>query len=375
VNTVLSVANPGKHKAKVHFSLRDERGNEVDSRTLSLSPGQQSAHFVTESPYSFHDFRKAALIFHSTQPVVALAMRTFSPEKKAFTFSNLPLYFDNSRSNPSVLLLPPMLSQRPHTDELVLLNPGSIKINGSIADDKGYIQTCQIPANSFWSVSTDKRFQSSKRILLKSSTAEEAAPLLLSTILDNHVKVCGTTIPAAAKGSSLRTFIEFSDGANRQSETSTLLEIYNPAGNDTKATFRIRGMYDGGKIAEASIRIPGGGQVSIDLTKIPAFSSLEKGFFGILEILTHPQDEIYAQAYRIVLNPHADSLVNPINMDPSPISGTGESYFPFLAVGDGYAFRFLFSRFGEETSAGMLKFFNPKGQPLTLRYKRAVGYP
>ena len=117
-----------------------------------------------------------------------------------------------------------------------------------------------------------------------------------------------------------------------------------------------------------SFTVPGDGQVSVFLTEIPGFQSLQPPFQGILRISTASSSGISVVGLRGRVNERGDFLITttpPVNEDAPPSSA--DWFFPHFANGGGYTTQFIiFSGSLDQATTGILEFFTQSGQPLVL---------
>ena len=94
-------------------------------------------------------------------------------------------------------------------------------------------------------------------------------------------------------------------------------------------------------------------------------AGLPRGFTGVLEISS--SSPFVALTLRSLVNARGDFLITTFPIADANQAAPSPIVFPQIADGAGYSTQFiLFSGSAEQSSSGLLRFFGPHGQTLTL---------
>ncbi len=368
VETAMAITNPSNKRATVSFCFLDDGARKLGCGKLDLSPRSQTARFLSDSPFSHRAPCNAALRFNSTVPVAVLAMRILKQENGGFSVTNLPVASSLKNSTQTALLLPRIEGEQPYREELILLNPGSSKVSGSVAVGNQSSEPYHVLPGSFWRNPLKKHStETSGPLVIMASDGLEPVPFIVRRFMRNDAVIRETSIPAAGKDSFLSTFAEFSASAGRRITTRTLLMVYNPTPAKTDVRLRLTRLRDARMIESTLISLPGGHQETFDLIKLPGLLHSENDFWGMLEVSTSPSIKLYMQVYRVCSNQSGELLLSPVPTSEERLPPTIDHFFPHLPVGEGYAFSFVFWGSEKERTGGVLRFFERKGDSIFLR--------
>jgi len=385
VNTGLAVANPSNEESQISFFFRDTNGSVVWGGSFSLGPNLQMSAFLNQPPFSGPDLFQGTVAFMSTVPVSVNALRGFTNERNEFLMTTLPVvpfgggYFGGS------MVLPLFADGGGWATQVILENPGSIPLNGSVqffgpGSSGASGELLNLMVNGKTGSSFDYSippFGSTRLITAGNSSSVQIGSVRIGSATQGAAvpralaifsyKVAGTTVseasvPLSESGLAFQTYVENTVAEQIQSG----LAISNPSPSLVTVNLEIATLDGVSTGLFGSVQIPANGQMSRFLNEI--FPSLPSGFQGVLR-LTAPSP-VAVIGLRGRSNERGDFLITtiPVSNDAVAVATPFETIFPHIVSGGGYTTQFVLFGSGPDGSAsGTMLLLERDGSPLAFQ--------
>ena len=351
VNTGLAIANPNAQATTIRFG----------TATLSIPANSQIAKFLNESPFNIPRGFLGTFSFTSDLPVAAIALRGVTNERAEFLMTTMPVVDLNATPPSATQVIPHFADGGGWTTQIVLVNPGSSALSGTV---EFVNSSAQLISNSAYDVAAagsqklatsglgDAVTAGSVRVI---PAAGGAAPVALAVFTFKNksgITVSEAGVPVVG-GSAFRMPAESSAGiqtglalANAgTADTTVTLDLYKADGTPTGLS--------------TTVAIGTGRQVAKFLNEF--FPAIPSTFQGVLRIRSAPAD-ISVVGLRGRTNERDEFLITttPASLEttlPGP-----ELFFPHIADGGGYTTQFVLHGAG----SGALRFFKQDGTGWSL---------
>ena len=387
VNTGLAVANPNGEPATISFFYTDALGTDVGSGTTTIPANGQIAKFIDGAP--FKTFAGAAfqgtLTFSSNVPIGAMAIRSLINERGDFLMSTLSVIDTASAPGTGTVVVPHFADGGGSTTQLVLVNPASTALSGTIEfrkDDGAPVSVTieGVSKSSFPYLIPPRSSQKfvtaggapgattgSVRIIpVAGQTAPVSQVIFVYKPREVTVSLAGVSTLGAT---SFRTYVESSGIAGRPGNVQSALAIANTGDASVSISLELIRL-DGTSTGQtAIISLPGFGHVSKFLSQFFRDSALPDSFQGILRISA--SSPISVVGLRVHYNELADFLITTTPpVDESAPSSSEEVLFPQWVDGGSFTTQFiLFSGRSGQPSNGSLRFLDSNGQATFLNLR------
>ncbi len=364
VKTGLAIANPGDSAASISFFYTDSEGKTSGQGSIVVPAGTQISRFLDEAPFNSSSLGRATFTFDSSTPVYVTTLRGMTNERFEFIVSTLPV-IDTAPAS-STLILPHFADGGGWTTQILLVNPGSQTMQGTIdLLEEG------VPASTPYSIAPGSyyRFQTSGsgtairtgsvRIVAGASGTAPAAIALFSFKKDG-VTVTEASVLAARGSTAYRAYVETSDNVQ------TGIAIANPASSGITVNLEATTLSGTPAGFSGSLTIPANGHVSAFLGQIPGFERMTSPFQGILRISTSSGTGVVVAGLRGRTNERGDFLIASLpTVDETTPAPRPDLAFPHFAEGAGYSTQFiLISPASTPSVTGVLRLFDQTGYPV-----------
>jgi hypothetical protein len=388
VNTGLAFANPNPTAATITYTIRDTNGNTIRSGSTPIGANSELVGFLNEAPYLSGNGIQGTFSFTSTNPVAAIALRSFLNERapSEFMLTTLPVVDLAAGANSGTQVIPHFAAGDGWTTQIVLVNPTGTAQTGTIQFlDQGAVtpptagapKVVNIDGASGSSAAYSVAANSSKKFVITGASPGTAVgsvriaptaggpaptPLVIFTFKPGSFTLAEAGIPVTM-GTAFRMFAQLSSSP----QILTGVAIANPTAAAGTVTLTLTDL-NGVQIAQTNppLSLPASGQIVAFIDQlIPALAG--QTVQGVLQIATN-LSSISVAGLRGRYNERADFLITttPPTLENSTPSIT-ERLFPHLANGGGYTTQFiLFSGTAGQTSGGTLNFVKPDGTALDL---------
>jgi len=381
VNTGLAIANPNPGPATIQFNFTNQAGVDVGAGTLVLDANKQIARFLNEDPFNVPGgVFQGTFSLTSDQPISIIALRGFTNERSEFLITTLPVTNLAAAPGTGPVFLPHFAEGSGWTTQIVLVNPTSGAIGGSVQFVSGAGAPLSITANG--QAATSFNYTIPARSSFKLATAGIGALLsgsvrvtpsggavAPSSLVVFSYKPAGITVSEAGvpgiQGAAFRMYAE-ETALGGIGAIQTGIAIANAGAGAATVTLELTNL-DGAAVgAAATVTVAGNGQNAGFLHDF--FPGLSLPFKGLLRISMASAAGLSVVGLRGRYNERSDFLITttPPNNETNPASAA-ELLFPHLVNGDGYTTQFiLFSGTAGQASSGNLKFFKQDGTGLNL---------
>lgn len=375
VNTGVAIANPNDQNAVVTFNFTDANGDFGQGSTVIPANGQ-IAKFLNQPPFNGRSLMSGTFSFTSSLPVAVVALRGLVNERSEFLLTTLPVTEITGTPSTSPVLFPHFADGGGWQTQIVLVNPTSSTISGSVQfrDRNGqtvsFGSTYSIAPRASQKVTTPGASTAvttgSVRIVPSGTTAVPSG-LAIFSFRNRGVTVSEAGVPAQAAGNSFLVYAEsvgdFPQGAAGSMRTG--LAIANTTANPTTVVVEVQNL-DGSTGLIGVLPVPGNGQAALFMNEIPGLETLITPFSGVLRLSSAAPVTLVGLRGRY--NERNDLLITttPPSNESAPPPATS-LFFPHLADAGGYFTQFnLFSSRTGQPASGTLRFFSQAGGPLLL---------
>ncbi len=390
VNTGIAIANPYSSPATINFVLTSETGTDLGSGNTTIPPNSQLAKFINEPPYNSGAPFQGTFSFTSTVSVAVVALRAVTNERGEFLISTLPVIDTTVAPNSGIQVLPEYSDGAGWTTEILLVNPTGTPLSGSvqftnsegtpsnvrIADETNSSFVYSIAARSSQKLATSGTAATVTTGSIRVVPAGDTAPTALAVFSSKRdgvtVSLAGVSVTT---GTVLRMYVESSGISGQSGNIQSGVAIANNSSSSATVAFELtqfNGTTPFGAVP-VSITLPSAGQTARFVSDI--FPNLPNPFKGVLRIST-TSSTISVVGLRTRYNERSDFLITttPAVAESSPPAATQstppvrtEPAFPVLIDGGGFTTQFiLFNGTAGTSASGSLRFFDTKGQPLSL---------
>ena len=379
-NTGLAIANPTSETAEVSFFFTDQEGSTVSSGSLSLAANEHIARFLSEDEFNMDAPFEGTFTFGASVPVAVVALRGFTNQRGEFLTTTLPVTKLPSNSTDTVYF-PHFADGDGWTTQIILVNTGGAPASGTVEfwDTSGQPFELTLADSS---IGSEFAYSISSRSSVRLETADiggvvtgsvrvvpdegSLAPsgLGIFSLDNNGIRVSEAGVPASPVGSAFRSYVESSGTPGLAGSIRTGVAIANISEDVVTATFELT-LLDGTATGLSEPRdVPGSGQTSLFLDEL--FPTLENPFSGIVRI-SSPSASIALVGLRARTNQNDDFLITttPAANEADPPSIV-EMFFPRFADAGGWRTQFILFSGANQSSAGVLRFFDEAGRILDL---------
>ena len=391
VDTGFAIANPGSQPAVISFQFVDASGTEVRQASTTLAAGAQLAAFLDQAPFNSGTFT-GTVTFSSSVAVSAIALRGLTNQRSEFLITTLPVVPVGTTSS-DTLVVPHLADGGGWTTQVVLINPGNTPLSGTVdfftpgtSTANGAPWTLVIDGQSTNRVSYvlpargEKTFKTSgsgaatsvgwARIVPAAGSTSPIGTALFS-YKPADVTVSETSVAAMRTGSAFRLYVESSGNFNSSAPGSieSGLAIANPGSSTATVTYELTKLDGTSTGLTGSLAVPAAGQIATFLRQLPAVTSLQTPFQGILRISS--SSALATIGLRARYNEQTRFLLAttpPAN--ESVVETAQELFFPHLVVSGGYTTQFVLFNPTPSSEAGLLSFFTQSGQPMVIPFQR-----
>jgi hypothetical protein len=369
VNSGLAIANPNTDPAVLSFGFTNSDGVEVYTGSATIPGNSQIAAFLNEPPFNGPVAFAGSFTFKALKPVAALALRGMTNERSEFLLTTLPV-MDLNSSFPSTSLFPHFADGGGWTTEILLVNPISKPISGTLrfTNPSGQLISIieySLPAcaSKRYAIGGSSATVRTGAVTLVASADVRVAPAgsLIFSYTGSGIHITEAGVPVAAANTGFRVYVEASDSMQSG------LAIANPSG--TTASVRLELMdLSGASISGTTISLPPNAQFSALLTEIKGFESLSLPIQGMLRI--SGSTPIAVTGLRARTNERGDFLITTTPPVTETSGSVPELYFPHFADGGGFTTEFiLFSGGSGGPFTGTVQFLSQSGDALNLQVR------
>ena len=371
--TGIALVNPSSSDASVSFTLRDSKGAKVDSRSQSLKAGNHLATFVNQifAPLP-SSFSTGSLSFDSDQKLAAIALRQNSNAHGEPLYSTLPVIDLSASSSSQPLLFPQIAAGGGYTTQLLLLNPSSQSISGTIAltDSNGNplsLSSNGSTASSFpYAIDPQGAFRadltgsnnttSGYALVTPDSGSLAPSGSALFQVRSNDALVTEAAVASTPLTSSARIFVD-------NVGCFTGVALANPSSSSVTVSFSLLDRF-GSPLDSTSQSLPPYGHLAIFAHQL--FPSLSPSFTGLLEISS--SSPVAPITLKLAFNSRSDQILTTLPVaDLSRLPSAPFAVFPQIAIGSGFSTRLIFINTDKSKSASAsLAFFNSNASAMTV---------
>lgn len=353
VNTGIALANPSNDAATVSVYFTDASGTNFGSRELTISPRQQLAAFLTESPFNGPASLTGTFSFTSSVPIAAVALRGFTNERGEFLMTTLPVAELGATAGTTIV--PHFADVGGWSTQLALVNPTDDRVTGTAQFRNrtgGVVQTSpyDIPPRSSVVIATSGQGGVAQTGSVRLSAAAVASSIF--SLKAGGITVAQTGVAASDAATAFRAYVENAPAVR------TAIAIANPSAATVNVNLELSG------VGATTIQVPPNGQTALFVTEIPGFAGLSASFQGVLRITSAVP--IAVTSLHGHTNARGDFLVTATPPLDESAEVPAELFLPHVAEGAGYSIQFVV--FGR-ASSGTLSFFEPSGAPLPLTFR------
>jgi len=375
VNTGIAISNPDTSSVNVNFFLTDTNGTDRAGGSLTLGPGGQIAKFLSEAPFNAGANFQGTLTFTASAPVGAIALRGFTNERSEFLITTLPVVDLNAPVSTAPILFPHFAAGDGWTTQLVLVNPGSEALSGTLAfrnPTTGAPLTLTVESTTAASFTYSIPARSSRRLatagtggILTGSVqlvpaAGQRAPvgLIVFSLRSDGITISEAGVPTVAVNSTFLLYAEASGTFGQPGSVQPGLALANASPNPTVVSITATNL-QGLQVGQGSVTIPGNGQSAVFLNQVSGFEGVQLPFQGRLRV-SALSPNITAVGLRARYNERGDFLIT--TTPPFPENqAAGTLVFPHFVDGGGYTTQFVIISGQSQASGGTLRFFNSAG--------------
>ena len=360
-STGMAIVNAGASTAFITAQLSDGRRT-----SIQLPARSQSSQFIHELFPDIGFSFSGSVSLSSNVPIGILGLRGTLNELHEFIMTIVPV--TSGSTTTEVTVFPQIADGSGYVTELILLNPTSTMISGtlqfsfSVATDRGTNTTFtyEIPPAGVWRLKTQgarSDVQTGFASLTPASgnvVPEATAVLKRSTGTNLNFEAGVPAARALTRGETFairnvtyRTAIAI---ANRGSSTDVHLTAYRSDGTAASPAKTISLASSGQRAAFLDELIP----------------ELPPDFEGT--VMLDSTSPVYAITLRTLVNASGAFLMTTMPLiDPSQPASSQTTYFPQLVDGGNYTTEFLLLNGSAATAR--LQFFNTEGQPLAVSFR------
>ena len=131
-NTGIAIANPNATPATITFNFTDANGTDFGSGTTVVPANGQIARFIDQEPFKAPSTLQGTLTFTSSVPVSVVALQGLTNERNEFLITTLPVTDLSIVPGNAAVTIPHFASGGGWTTQVVLVNPGSTPLTGTI---------------------------------------------------------------------------------------------------------------------------------------------------------------------------------------------------------------------------------------------------
>lgn len=380
--TGLALVNVGAQPAVIRFVLRDLQGNQTGDLVRFLPAGQNFALFVDELFMALPPEFAGTLTFREVDGNETLAAITLRESRNAHgeaIFTALPVAPLTAPGNSSAVLLPQIGAGSGLSTRIILINPYSVPLQGTVRfrTSSGTAMRLEIDgavrseiffhlppfSGVDFPVSLSSVLNTGYAVIRPSGEAPAPAAVALFQMGDERGPVSEAGITATTPSGQLRLSID-------QAGTRSGLAVVNP--EEREALLEVELLdHTGQSMGLRKLTLLPGAHRALFADEL--FERLPAGFTGAIEIRsTLP---VAVTSLKLSVNKRGDAVLTTLPFfDLEALPAAGESVFPQIAIGGGFATRFLFlSSPSIDRIGGILRLFRSSGAPLEAPWPGGTG--
>ena len=373
VITGIAIANTNGQPATISYNFTDASGTDFGSGSTVLPANGQFASFFNQAPFNGGAAIQGTFSFTSSVPVAAVGLRALTNERGEFLLTSLPVVDTSASIANSAVTLAHFADGAGWTSQVVLVNPASSTITGSIQ----FLDSGGTPVTLTANAQTSNTFSFSlpgrSSFILK--TAGAGASVAAGSV--RIVPTGGTNSPAAFNVLSWRpagiTIIHTAlwsvatTAARLYTESSGSIlsgvAIANSSASSATITAALTDI-GGNALGTTTLAIPANGQTAKFTSDLfPSLSTVQ----GVLRI-TSSNSGMAVTGLRSRTNERGDFLIAGMPaVDETAAASSATTVFPHFANGGGYTPQFvLYSGTAGQATTGHLRLFNQSGSAVSL---------
>jgi len=378
VNTGVAIANGNAQTVTINYFFTNLDGTNFGSGSTTIGANSQISGFLNQPPFNSGSGVNGTFTFTASAPVAVVALRGLTNERGEFLMTTLPVTDLSVAGTSQELFFPHFAEGGGWTTQIVLVNNSDQALNGSVQFRSSSGQnldrlTYSIPSRSsrvLRTSSVDSTTQSGSVRLTPAAGNNSPVGLLVFSFRKDGIVVSEAGVPALRTGNGLRLFVE-SFGQFQSAETGsgqTGIAITNPSPNPAVVNLEfnpLSGSQTG--LTQATITIPGNGQIASFIYQISGLNVLGSSFQGILRVSTLSGSGISLTGLRGRYNERLDFLITtaPPSFEAA-VPSSAELFFPHIVDGGGYTTQFNVFAGNDQPQTGTLRFFRQLGQSFSL---------
>jgi len=379
VNTGLALANPGDTAVVISFYSTDINGNDFGAGTFTLPAHQQIAKFLNEAPFTNTNAGpvfgtssiQGTFTFKSSSPIGAVALRGLTNERSEFLMTTLPIAQLSAGPN-SPAILPQYAAGGGWTTEIILVNPTSVPISGTL-DFQSRIPYTIPPRTSRVFTSAGGSSITTGAVTVIPSTGGAPTTVGIFSFKNSSVTVTSAGVPEVKTSRAFEVLDELL-GNFRFAQVGSMgtgIAIANPSNSEITIhveQYALEGVPTG---RLGVFTVPARGHVAMFTHEIPHVSLNPDTFIGgggRIRLWTDSNLGFSVVGLRARYNERGEFLITstPALADDAPLSSS-PAILPHFVQGGGYTTEFvLLNRTIGAVANGAVRYFSQSGQPVSI---------